>query len=314
MTASPDRAALFVSPAHGADNVAREPDSPSHRGAMTNTYLIGAYLDWLRARRVAPSTIRTAAYILKGFAASVPRPLDELTHADLNAWHSARSRTLSARTQRSYGSYIHGFYRWALDEGHVSLDPTTRVRTPKVGRLLPRPIAEDRLSRALDSGDDIMRAILALAAFAGLRACEVASLTWEDVCLDGDEPYLRVVGKGSRERVMDVSPELREILLATPSVRRRRGPVIRRADGEPGFNSPTRISQMANLHLRAAGVPDTYHALRHRFLTAVCKVGGLRNAQEAAGHASATTTAGYAAVARRDLGPIIREVGRVLAS
>jgi hypothetical protein len=57
----------------------------------------------------------------------------------------------------------------------------------KTPRLLPRPITDEALSIALDSADDAMRALLALGAFAGLRAAEIAGLDWSEVYLAGRE-------------------------------------------------------------------------------------------------------------------------------
>lgn len=66
--------------------------------------------------------------------------------------------------------------------------------------------------------------------------------------------------------------------------------------------------------LRCLGIPDTLHSLRHLCLTEACRVGGLRVAQEIAGHASSSTTAPYTKVARTDLREVMREVARRLAS
>lgn len=278
----------------------------------TNRSLISDYLNYMKAWHASPETIRSARSILLGVAEATGQRLTDLQHVDLATWQGQRARQVSERTLRTQLTYLRGYYRWAVAEGLVERDPTARLRTPRVPMLLPRPISEERLVDALDGALPIMRAILALAAFAGLRACEIARLTWSDVYLDDPQPYLRVIGKRSKERVVDVSPELARILrgLLGP----RRGPVIRRLDGEPGHVAPVRISQMSNRYLHSLGHPDTLHSLRHRFVTQVCRVGGLRRAQEAAGHASSSTTAGYALVQRGELTGIIHQIGRPLAS
>lgn len=70
--------------------------------------------------------------------------------------------------------------------------------------------------------------------------------------------------------------------------------MIRRLDGQPGSCLPHTISQRANAHLRPWGI--TLHQLRHRYITAAYRARrDLRAAQHLAGHASPTTTAGYAA-------------------
>lgn len=276
-------------------------------------HMMALYMRFMHAHYASPDTIRTARYVLTGLARTLDGVrLDEATHQHLSRWQSERAARLSARTLRTHLSVVRSFYRWALAEGHVTTDPTLRLRSPRVPMLLPHPLPEDRLASALEGADPVMRAMLGLAAFAGLRACEVARLEWAEVYLDAPEPYLRVVGKGSKERIMDLSPELARMLAALPNASRRRGPVFRRADGKPGHNTAGRISKITNTFLREQGVPDTFHSLRHRFVTEVCRIGGLREAQEAAGHASQTTTAGYAAVARRDIRRTVIQAGRIL--
>jgi integrase/recombinase XerC len=118
-----------------------------------------------------------------------------------------------------------------------------------------------------------------------------------------------VLGKGGKERAVDISPDLAAVLEALPH---RRGPVIRRADGQAGHNTANNLSKLAGRYLRACGVPDTFHATRHRFGTEVCRVGGVRQAQEALGHASLSTTSTYTKVVRADLRPTVLAVGKVL--
>lgn len=273
---------------------------------------VSDYLRWLRTRRLSPKTINTARSILHNLAIAVggDRDLIDLAHEDLYAWQVARAEQVAARTLRKDVSYLKRFYCWALEEGLVDVDPSARLSMPKVPVLLPHPISEEDLARAIDEADDQLRAILCLAAFGGLRAAEIANLDWRDLYLTGPEPTLRVVGKGSRERVVDLSPQLVRILLRLPD---RRGPVIRRRDGRPGKNRPNRISQLASRYLRACGIHASLHWGRHRAITVVCRLGGLRVAQEFAGHASASTTGRYAAVARRDLRPVVVAAGEIQA-
>jgi integrase/recombinase XerC len=230
---------------------------------------------------------------------------------DLAEWQADRAAVITARTLRTKMVWLRGFYAWAVECGVLAEDPSRRMRTPKVPRLLPRPLSEDKLATCLANADARMRALLLLAAFAGLRAAEIAGLAWTEVQLEGDEPTIRVVGKGAKERIIDVSPMLRDALLALPH---RRGPVIRRSDGGHLPNTPNNLSKVGNRYLRDLGIPDTLHSLRHRFGTQVARVGGIRVAQEALGHASVTTAALYAEVARRDLRPVVVSVGEVKAS
>ena len=190
-------------------------------------------------------------------------------------------------------SQLRAFYRWALLERLITEDPTVRLVLPKVVRGLPRPITDAKLAEALAGAEPAIKAILALAAFAGLRACEIARLDWAEVGIV-ESPHLRVLdGKGGKGRIIPISTALAAALAELPH---RRGPVITRADGRPGYALPHRISQRANDYLHEAGVTDL-HQCRHRFATAASSLRDIRAVQDLLGHASPTTTSRYAAVA-----------------
>ena len=270
-----------------------------------------AYLRSLSARKCSTESIRTARSVLGQLARHVGKDLPQATAAELASWQADMADHVSARTLRTKMVWVRGYYAWAVEVGALEHDPSWLLRTPKVPRLLPRPLSEQRLELAIEASDRRMRVVILLAAFAGLRAGEVAALAWSDVQLEGAEPTLRVVGKGARERIVDMAPMLCDSLASLPH---RRGPVVRRASGSAQPYSANGLSKLANRYLRALDVPDTYHALRHRFGTQVCRAGGIRVAQASLGHASITTAALYAEVSRRDLRPVVISVGQVMAS
>ncbi len=294
---------------NGPSSVKRQPRDGVSQDAQSMDPLAAHALS-LRARNLSLSSRKSSSTALTSLTAHAQADLLTLTHADIEAWAADRLSHVGARTVRANLTWIKCFYRWAVDNEYLTHDPSARIRSPRTPRTLPRPISEQRLARAVAAADDRTRAILLLAALAGLRGAEIAGLSWAHVQLEEAEPVLRVMGKGSRERVVDISPELAEALLALPH---RRGPVIRRADGSIAHNRPARISQLGNDHLHACGAPDTLHSLRHRFATQVCRVAGIREAQEALGHASAATTSIYTAVSRRDARAAVLAVGRIVA-
>lgn len=263
--------------------------------ALASARDISDYLASLKARKASKTTVRTARSALNIFCALTQVPILETTPDDVERWMRARSDRIGTGALRTQGSYVRGYFRWAVRHGYIESDPTLLMDLPRAPRRRPRPIREALLKDAIDGADPIMRAILSLAAMAGLRAAEIAALDWSEVWL-GDRPQARVVGKGGHEATVDLSPQLVEALLAVRGARRT-GPVIQRLDGKPGHVTPVRISQMTNRYLRSLGIEDTLHALRHRFVTkAYQHARDLRAAQEAARHASPTTTAGYAAI------------------
>lgn len=188
------------------------------------------------------------------------RPAESLGEDDLDAWQGSMG-LLSPATRRSYVSQVTCYYRWLLAEGHVPADPSRVLVRPHVPRRRPRAFPEAALARALAVVPPVVRVWLALAAYAGLRASEIAGLRREDILDYLPRPVLRVVGKGDKEREVPLSPGLWKTLLdfGLP----RRGPLFLRADGRP--ETGKHVSATANRHLHRMGIRETIHKARHRF-------------------------------------------------
>lgn len=192
-------------------------------------------------------------------------------------------------------SHLGSFYRWAIDHGHATSDPTAQVPRPRLRRNLPRPISTGDLRLALELADPTMRAWLTLAAFAGFRCVEISRLEVDDVLLDDE--LLCVRGKGDRERLVPMHREVARSLHAARLP--RRGRVFRRPRG--GGYPAAQVSREISLYLDGVGVAATAHQLRHWFGTHVYRTSrDLRVTQELLGHASPTTTAIYADWSREE--------------
>ncbi len=275
-----------------------EPRSLPHTTNPANAPegVVVRHLDWMRVRNLSPLTITGRRSALRRLSAHLGGPVLYATADELKGWQAARSRVLSPATRRTELSHVREFYRWTVDEGFRTDDPTARLPMPRAPRRVPRPIDDRALADVLARADAPTAAILGLAAFAGLRACEVARLDWSEITTRGDVPLLHVAcGKGGRSRTIPLSPALITLLEALPH---RRGPVILRADGGAGYTTANAITKRASRHLHELNHPETLHMLRHRFATAAYRaVRDIRAVQEALGHASPTTTSIYAAAA-----------------
>jgi integrase/recombinase XerC len=161
---------------------------------------------------------------------------------------------------------------------------------------VPRPIRDDDLALAVDRADNTTRAMLCLAAYAGLRAKEIAGLCREDILETMDAPTLVVTApKGRRQRTVPLHPALWDALRAAGLP--RSGYLFRQRSGlaVPAW----KVSQVVNDHLRSLGIDSTLHKLRHHFATKVYAASlDLRLTQELLGHSSPTTTAMYTAYNR----------------
>jgi integrase/recombinase XerC len=141
-----------------------------------------------------------------------------------------------------------------------------------------------------------IRPWLVLAGWCGLRACEIAGLRRENVLDTARPPVLLIAAgatKGNRERIVPVSGFVLGELQAAGLP--RSGWVFPRADGHAGPNRPHNVSHLCNDYLHDRGYPETLHQLRHRFGTMMYRgTRDLRLVQDMIGHASPSTTAGYA--------------------
>jgi integrase/recombinase XerC len=254
------------------------------------------HLDHMRVRNLRPSSVYNRQRVLARLARWADGPILYLSEDDLVRWQAARARQISAAALRMEQSNIGEFYRWCVRDRYRADDPALRLDMPRVARRLPRPIPDRALADALAAAEPYTAAILGLAGFAGLRACEIARLDWSEVGIGDKSPHIRVVnGKGGHGRIVPLSSTLAELLSVLP---KRRGPVIRRRDDEPGSCQPHNISARANTYLHSLGIPETLHQGRHRFASATyqaCR--DIRAVQDLLGHASPTSTSIYAAVA-----------------
>ncbi|MCO8163503.1 site-specific tyrosine recombinase XerD [Pseudomonas sp. 21LCFQ02] len=210
-------------------------------------------------------------------------------------------------------SGLRGFYRYLLREKLIAVDPTLQVEMPQLGKPLPKSLSEadvEALLAAPDLGEPIGerdRAMLEVLYACGLRVSELIGLTLEQVNLR--QGVLRVMGKGSKERLVPMGEE------AIVWVERYlRGARVELLNGRPSdvlFPS-LRGEQMTRQtfwhrikqHALVAGINKSLspHTLRHAFATHLLNHGAdLRVVQMLLGHSDLSTTQIYTHIARARL-------------
>lgn len=252
--------------------------------------LLVDHLAYCRARGLRDSTVTQRGRAVRRFIRRVGcDPLDA-TENQAIVWFASLTGTIGGRSVDL--SHVRSYCRWAVRFGHRPVEATRLLDMPRRSRRLPRPIATDRLTVALDNAyDPRLRAILILGAYAGLRACEIARLDWRDV---SDDAIVIRDGKGGHQRVVPMHSRVATALAGVPTMS---GPVLPRHDGKPGHMTAMRVSGLANEHLHNLGIADTLHSLRHSFASRMYSVSlDIRVVQEALGHQSIGTTAGYVAL------------------
>jgi integrase/recombinase XerD len=212
---------------------------------------------------------------------------------------------LSARSQARMLSGLKAFYRYLLLEDLLEKDPTALLQAPRLGRKLPEVLTVSEIDRMMEKIDLSKaegrrnKAMLETLYSCGLRVSELVGLKISGIFRA--EGFIRVIGKGDKERLVPFSPRaLKEIDLYLPDRHslaieaghedilflNRRGRMLTR---NMVF---TIIKELA----RAAGIKKTVspHTFRHSFATHLVEGGAdLRAVQEMLGHESITTTEIY---------------------
>ncbi len=233
---------------------------------------------------------------------------------DLQNYMSARYvlRTSPRSTARQL-SALKRFYRLALRDGRIAIDPTLKIDTPKLPRSLPKSMSETEVEALLaaPAGDDAMavrdRAMLELLYATGLRVSELVNISLRQVNLDMG--VVQVVGKGSKERLVplgEMAADALTLYLQTARPALLRGRVTDDFFVTERGGAMTRQAFWYLIKRRARQIgmskPPSPHVLRHAFATHLLNHGAdLRVVQLLLGHADIVTTQIYTHVARERL-------------
>jgi len=276
--------------------------------------LISEFLVHLRGRNFSPNTLLAYTTDLREFADFLKErgktAVSDFTRHNVRAWLALMQSDLPKRnTVLRKVSALRSFAAW-LEENEISPEnPFLLLSLPRKEKLLPRFLSEDevfslsRAARADDKSGPRNFALAELMYSSGLRRAEVSGLNAGDVDFMGG--YVRVMGKGSKERIVPVGDSA---LAALRAYLAGRGNVIA---GAPLFLNKNRkrltghgIALTLKTSARRAGAARhvTPHMLRHSFATHLLDRGAdLRGVQEMLGHKNLSTTQIYTHVSLEKL-------------
>ncbi len=263
--------------------------------------IIRTHLDHLAFRGQRPTTIRARRWCLLRLYRWVDST--SLLTATPEEVYAFCARPVAADARANTVSHVKAFYLWAHTAGLLDTDPSAAIERPRRPRRYPRPMPEHELRLALSCADQPIRTWLYLAAFGGLRCCEIAPLRGED--RRGQVLMIREQ-KGGDEGSIAIGPVLDQALAHLP----RKGWWFERWDGVGGPISAGQLQRHANRFLHNLGIENTMHTLRHRYVTLTLRAAGgnIRIAQEAARHRSIASTALYAHVDPDDVRAAISQL------
>ena len=294
--------------------------APVHLAAPDLASALGLWVRWLESERRA-SRHTLSAYIadvsvflaflfehhgrLPGLA-----DLSEIGLADFRSWLSRRAADgLAAASRARALAGVRNLFRWLDRSGQLHNGAIGLVRSPRVRRPMPRPLREPDAANLLVEAGELPetgwigsrdRALFTVLYGCGLRIDEALSLNRGQAprCGAGALGSLVVTGKGSKQRVIPVLPEVAAAVAAYLAV----CPFTGGADeplflGARGGRLNAAVAQRQMRRLRVVlGLPDsaTPHALRHSFASHLLADGAdLRAIQDLLGHASLSTTQRY---------------------
>lgn len=274
------------------------------------TDIVRRYLRYLKLERnYSPNTLdayrHDLDYLLRFLSDRELAPLD-VRLEDLQQFAaSLHEQGLTAKSQARILSGIRSFYRYLLLDGYLEVDPTELLESPHLPKHLPEYLTTEEVDR-LEAAVDLStreghrnRAIIEVLFSCGLRVSELTHLKISGLYLQ--EHFIRVTGKGRKERLVPISDKaIRELTFWFDD---RNKMNIKPGEEDYVFLNNrghhltrTMILIMVKRLGETAGIEKTIspHTLRHSFATAMLKGGAsLRVIQELLGHAGIGTTEIY---------------------
>jgi len=281
---------------------------------IDNTIIIDAFLDdtWLESG-LSQNTLSAYRSDLKKFCEwgeDSKLVLEQTSRETILDYLAFRSdKNFSARSTARVTATFRRFFRYLLKTERIFIDPMLELKSPKISRSLPKSLSESDVDRLLNAPDLTTALGLRDAAMletlyaTGLRVTELVSLTLNQ--FDSITGLVRVIGKGSRERLVPLGMECLDAI--SEYIEQARTELLGMRQSEFVFvtrrgTSMTRQAfwQLIKRYAIASGISSSLspHTLRHAFATHLINHGAdLRSVQMLLGHSDLSTTQIYTHVA-----------------
>ena len=247
---------------------------------------------------------KLTSFLLASEQKKTPAELDLKTLQQFIKWIGELGMTPSSQARTISG--IKGFYKYCLIEDIVTIDPTALLESPKLKRSLPDILSFDEIEKIIGEIDQSKpeggrnKAMLETLYSCGLRVSELINL--QISCLYFDDGFVRVIGKGDKERLVPIGSEaIKYIQLYKENSRvhvslQKGSDDILFVNKRGGKLSRIMIFYIIKDLAKKAGINKNIspHTFRHSFATHLVEGGAnLRAVQEMLGHESITTTEIY---------------------
>lgn len=236
--------------------------------------------------------------------------LDKSSTADCQEYLAERFANYSSRSTARLMSCLRGFFQWMIRHNYIDADPLAQVKSPKLGRPLPKTLTESEVEKLLEAPDSEIplelrdKAMLEILYACGLRISELTGLRVDQVNLR--QGVVRTMGKGSKERLVPMGDQAVNWL---QRYFRNSRPELQGTKRSDVLFLSARGQQMTRqtfwhrikLYAERAEINKAIspHILRHAFATHLLNHGAdLRVVQLLLGHSDLSTTQIYTHVAR----------------
>jgi integrase/recombinase XerC len=274
--------------------------------------MLASFLKYLKVEKgYSAHTVRSYGDDVKqffdycGFDPETDHP-NKITHRQVRYWLSSIiSQGFTTRSANRKLSSLRAFYRYLLREGIVTTNPLARVVPPKSGKRLPSFVGESEMNLLLDSehfSNDFTgvrdQLVLGLFYYTGIRLSELVGMTVDRI--DFSSQSIKVLGKGNKERIIPLHPEL--TLLISNYLKFRDEILLNKVErklfltekGEPIYPKLVYRIVKGNLSKVTTLEKKSPHVLRHTFATHLLNNGAELNAiKELLGHANLSATQIY---------------------
>lgn len=295
---------MLETPANGSCQAASQ--------AVVETFVDALWLEEGLSRNTLDAYRRDLA-LLGTWLGGQGKNVLQANEADLNGYFAHRHSQTRATTANRRLTVFKRFFRWALRERQIGVDPTVRMQAARQPLRVPKTLTQVQVEALLDAPDiDTAlglrdRAMLELMYASGLRVSELVTLkTWN---VGMNEGVLRVLGKGGKERLVPFGQVAQQWLESY--LRDARTAILGMQQTDDLFvtargSGMTRVMfwMIVKKYALVAGIttPLSPHTLRHAFATHLLNHGAdLRVVQLLLGHADISTTTIYTHVARERL-------------
>jgi site-specific recombinase XerD len=289
---------------------------------MTNEELIQKWIHELKdIKNLADKTVKSYLETIGQFDQYIQKSFTEVSENDINDYIGSNSNWLIASKLRKY-STITTFYQWLFRRKYIKEYPIeNKIRFGRIDKKPKFLKGEDKIDiveflkqRKEETGkysDDRNYVLFQTMYKTGIRREEVVTLKVEDLNFNGQNPSVKINGKGSKERYVpltkDIIVELKRYL---KEYEIKEGYIFRNKKGEQ--LTPISVNKLFEKIKDKTGVKITPHVTRHSFATDLLNSGAdTRDIQQLLGHANLNTTQTYTHVTMDRLSSVVQKLDRV---